>query len=76
MPSRLVPKKFREGRLHSGSKHGPIVRNPRQAKAIQLSELRAEGHDIPKRKSKRHGRGHVKRGKRSRKRYTGRSRGR
>ena len=53
MPARLVNKKFREGRLHSGSKHGPIVRDPRQARAIQISEARAEGHDIPSRPSKK-----------------------
>jgi hypothetical protein len=54
MPASEVQKKFRAGRLHSGSKHGPIVRNPKQARAIQISEARAEGHDIPERKSKRH----------------------
>lgn len=71
MPARLVKKKYREGRLHSGSKHGPIVTNPRQATAIQISEARAEGHDIPKqRSSKRH------RAKRGKKRYSRRSGGR
>lgn len=47
MPAHLVAKKFREGRLHSGSKHGPIVTNPAQKTAIQISEARAEGHHIP-----------------------------
>lgn len=30
--------KFKEGKLHSGSKKGPIVSNPKQALAISLSE--------------------------------------
>jgi hypothetical protein len=30
--------KFKEGKLHSGSKKGPIVTNPKQAIAISLSE--------------------------------------
>lgn len=30
--------KFEEGKLHSGSKKGPIVSNPKQAIAISLSE--------------------------------------
>lgn len=30
--------KFKEGKLHSGSKKGPIVTNPAQAIAISLSE--------------------------------------
>ena len=29
---------FKEGSLHSGSKKGPVVTNPAQAKAIALSE--------------------------------------
>jgi hypothetical protein len=79
MPSRLVLEKFRKGKLRSGNKRtGPIVRNPAQARAIQISEARAEGHDIPyphhrsrSRKSSR------RRGKRSRMgRKVGRRRGR
>jgi len=31
-------KKFKSGDLHSGSKKGPIVTNPKQAIAIALSE--------------------------------------
>jgi len=31
-------KKFKSGRLHSGSKKGPIVTNPKAAIAIALSE--------------------------------------
>lgn len=30
--------KFKEGELHSGSKKGPVVTNPKQAIAISLSE--------------------------------------
>jgi len=30
--------KFKEGALHSGSKKGPVVTNPKQAIAISLSE--------------------------------------
>ena len=33
-----VMKEFKEGKLHSGSKHGPEVTNPKQAVAIALSE--------------------------------------
>jgi len=48
MPARNVMPKFRAGKLHSGSKHGPVVTNPSQARAIQISEARDEGYDIPK----------------------------
>lgn len=47
MPASEVMKEFRKGKLHSGSKHGPVVTNPKQAKAILLSEARSEGYDIP-----------------------------
>ena len=30
--------KYKAGKLHSGSSKGPIVRNPKQAIAISLSE--------------------------------------
>jgi len=30
--------KFKEGKLHSGSKSGPVVKNPKQAIAIALHE--------------------------------------
>lgn len=52
MPASKVMGEFRKRKLHSGSKHGPIVRKKSQAKAILLSELRKEGR-IPKRKGKR-----------------------
>jgi hypothetical protein len=53
MPASQVLKKFRTGKLHSGSKKGPVVRSKKQAQAIQISEARAEGHKIPKRKKGR-----------------------
>jgi hypothetical protein len=53
MPSRLVLKKFRAGKLRSGNKRtGPKVKSLAQARAIQISEARKEGHNIPK-KSRR-----------------------
>ena len=42
-----VMHEFKEHELHSGSKKGPVVRNPKQAIAIALSESR-------KMKSKKH----------------------
>lgn len=39
--------KFKHGALHSGSKHGPLVHNRKQAIAIALSEARrAKGRDM------------------------------
>jgi hypothetical protein len=35
-----VMKEFKAGKLHSGSKKGPTVKNPKQAIAIALSEAR------------------------------------
>lgn len=35
-----VMHEFKEGELHSGSKHGPEVKNRKQAIAIALSEKR------------------------------------
>lgn len=43
-----VMHEFKEGDLHSGSKHGPLVTNPKQAIAISLSEARRSGDKIPK----------------------------
>ena len=45
-----VMREFSEGKLHSGSKKGPEVTNPKQAKAIALSEAREAGAKIPKKK--------------------------
>lgn len=47
-----VMKEFSKGELHSGSKNGPVVKNPAQAKAIALSEAREAGARIPKKKGK------------------------
>ncbi len=35
-----VMREMKEGSLHSGSKKGPIVKNPKQGIAIALSEAR------------------------------------
>lgn len=35
-----VMKEFSKGELHSGSKSGPVVTNPKQAAAIGYSEAR------------------------------------
>ncbi len=45
-----VMHEFKEGKLHSGSKKGPEVTNPKQAVAIALSEARKSGAKIPKKK--------------------------
>ena len=42
---------FKQGKLHSGSKEGPVVKNPKQAVAIALSEARQAGAKIPKKKA-------------------------
>lgn len=39
----IVMDEFKEGKLHSGSKKGPRVTNPKQAIAIALSEGRKAG---------------------------------
>ena len=41
---------FSKGKLHSGSKKGPKVTNPKQAIAIGLSEARKAGAKIAKKK--------------------------
>lgn len=53
MPASKVMSEFRKGRLHSGSKRGPVVTSLAQAKAIQISEAREEGHPIPRKKPSR-----------------------
>ena len=35
---------FKSGALHSGSSKGPIVKNPKQAMAIAMSEKKAAGY--------------------------------
>lgn len=47
-----VMTEFSEGKLHSGSKKGPIVSNPKQGIAIALSEARKSGSKIPKPRGK------------------------
>lgn len=46
MPASKIMPLFKKGELHSG-KGGPVVKKKKQAKAILLSELRKEGHNIP-----------------------------
>ena len=41
MPFQNVMPKFGKGELHSGSKTGPKVTNPKQAVAIMLSEKKS-----------------------------------
>lgn len=41
---------MKEGKLHSGSKTGPLVTNPKQGLAIALSEARKKGLKVPARK--------------------------
>lgn len=45
-----VMHEYKEGKLHSGSKKGPEVKNKKQAIAIALSEARKSGAKIPKTK--------------------------
>jgi hypothetical protein len=45
-----VMHEYKEGKLHSGSKAGPKVTNPKQALAIGLSEARKKGAKIPKKR--------------------------
>ena len=41
--------KFKQGKLHSGSKHGPVVKSRKQAVAIAMSEA-GMSHSKTKRK--------------------------
>ena len=45
-----VMSELKEGKLHSGSKKGPVVTSPKQGIAIALSEARHAGAKIPKKK--------------------------
>jgi hypothetical protein len=45
-----VMHEMKEHKLHSGSKKGPVVTNPKQGIAIALSEARKAGAKIPKKK--------------------------
>ena len=42
---------FKRGKLHSGSKKGPEVTNPKQAIAIAMSEARKAGAKLPMKKA-------------------------
>ena len=46
-----VMREFGKGELHSGSKEGPVVKSPKQAIAIALSEARKSGAKIPAKKA-------------------------
>ena len=41
-----VMEEFKQGKLHSGSKKGPVVKNRKQAVAIALSEARDAGEKV------------------------------
>lgn len=43
-----VMKEYGAGKLHSGSKKGPLVKSKAQSVAIALSEARKAGAKIPK----------------------------
>lgn len=43
-------KEMKEGKLYSGKSHKKVT-NPKQAVAIGLSEARAEGEKVPKKKA-------------------------
>lgn len=47
-----VMKELKEGKLHSGSKKGPLVTNKKQGIAIALSEARKKGLKVPSKKKK------------------------
>lgn len=47
-----VMKEFKEKKLHSSSKKGPVVKKKSQAMAIGLSEARKAGENVPKMKKK------------------------
>jgi hypothetical protein len=40
MPWNEVPAKWKAGKLHSGSKHGPVIKDQKQMVAVMLSEKR------------------------------------
>ena len=46
-----VMHEFKQGDLHSGSKKGPKVKNPKQAIAIALSEARQSGAKVAPKKA-------------------------
>jgi hypothetical protein len=50
---RTAMHEFKRGKLRSGSKSGPRVKNRKQAIAIGLSEARKAGAKVPKKKRKK-----------------------
>jgi hypothetical protein len=48
-----VIREFEEGKLHSGSKKGPKVKNLKQAVAIGISEAKRRGEKVPSRRKSR-----------------------
>ena len=46
-----VMHEYKQGDLHSGSKQGPKVKNPKQAIAIALSEARQSGAKVAPKKA-------------------------
>lgn len=48
-----VLKEYKAGKLHSGSKMGPMVKSMKQAVAIGLSEARKAGAKIPAKSKKK-----------------------
>lgn len=48
-----VMEEFETGKLHSGSKKGPVVKNRRQAIAIGISEMRKAGEKVKPRKKRK-----------------------
>ena len=46
----VVMHEWKEGKLHSGSKKGPVVKKKKQAVSIALNSVRKEGVKIPKKK--------------------------
>lgn len=48
-----VMHEYHEGKLHSGSKKGPQVKNKKQAIAIALSEARKAGESVAPKKGKK-----------------------
>ena len=47
-----VMHEMHEGKLHSGSKKGPLVTNTKQGIAIALSEARKAGEQVKSKKGK------------------------
>jgi len=47
-----VMEEFKTGKLHSGSKTGPVVKSHKQAVAIGMSEAREAGESMPRKKSR------------------------